>query len=102
MSGAACSTVSAVRDRTSSSSAQRGQDSTCDSVRARSRPVSTPSASSANSLPYSSHPRSSLMARALSARSTAARKRINAVLIRVFAVPSGIPSDSLISSAVLP
>ena len=34
--------------------------------------------------------------------STAARSRIRAVLIRVLAVPSGMPSDSLISSAVRP
>ena len=52
ISGAACTTVSAVRDRISSSSAQRGQDSTWDSTRARSRPVRTPSASSASSFPY--------------------------------------------------
>ena len=51
-SGATCTTVSAARESCSSSSAQRGHDSTCDRASTRSRPVSTPSASSASSREY--------------------------------------------------
>jgi hypothetical protein len=51
-SGAMATTASAARASCSSSSAQRGQDSRCESIRARSRPVSTPSASSTRSSSY--------------------------------------------------
>ncbi len=56
--GATSTTASATRDSCSTSSAQRWQDSKWDRACARSRPVRTPSASSASWSEYSSQPRS--------------------------------------------